>query len=83
MLSKRPPDEAEFRAYFQTLEVEVFEVRGAKFWMMRGRGFNYEAYRESVLETARARWYQVPAWLPMRGCYFCDRYFPERACQAK
>lgn len=69
-----------YRPYFESLQTHTIEVRGAVFHLVEGRGFRYEAYRDSVLDEVRRRYYAVPSWLPAGACYFCDRYFPERAC---
>ena len=34
------------------------------------------AYHDKVLARIRDRFYRIPAWLPQRGCEFCERYFP-------
>jgi hypothetical protein len=73
-------DAAEYRPFFDQVEIETVTVRGAEFTIVTGRGFGYAAYRDAVLERVRAQWYQVPSWLPVGDCYFCDRYFPDRAC---
>ncbi len=80
VIRKGPPALDEHAPYFERIEVVPLEVRGARFWLVRGFGFKYSAYRDTVLEEVRRRWYQVPTWLPKGPCYFCDRYFPERAC---
>ncbi|MEY3200814.1 MAG: hypothetical protein RIR70_364 [Pseudomonadota bacterium] len=82
VLTKSAPDLARYTPYFATTEVKPIEVRGAQFWLVLGQGFQYRVYRDAVLERARERWYAVPRWLPQTGCYFCERYFPERACTA-
>jgi 4-amino-4-deoxy-L-arabinose transferase-like glycosyltransferase len=73
-----PP--GEYDAFFERVSVETVERRGARFTLVVGEGFRYPAYRDAVLEEIRQRWYQVPRWLPGGSCYFCDRYFPDRAC---
>jgi len=70
----------EYDAFFERVTAETIDVRGASFTFVTGRGFRYEVYRDEVLEEIRRLWYQVPAWLPSGPCYFCDRYFPDRAC---
>lgn len=83
ILRKSAPDVAEqYAPFFREVEVREIDVRGAKFWIVLGRVFDYAAYREGVLEPIRKHWYAIPAWLPMTRCYFCERYFPERACRA-
>jgi hypothetical protein len=76
----RAAPSSEFDRYFDRVERHEVTVRGATFHLVRGIGFRYEPYRDEVLEAVRARWYAVPAWLPLGPCYFCDRYFPDRAC---
>ncbi len=51
------------RGWFDVLETRDITVRGAKFKLLLGQGFRYEAYRESVLKPAAARFYVMPTWL--------------------
>lgn len=78
VIGRKPPEASHFEPYFQSVEYREIEVRGARFYLALGRGFRYEAYRDDVLERIRERFYAVPGFLPMRSCYFCARYFPER-----
>ncbi|MDP1653799.1 MAG: glycosyltransferase family 39 protein [Rhodocyclaceae bacterium] len=81
VLRKTEPQPAEYDRWFASVITESFEYRGARFWVVRGHGFDYTAYRETVLAEVRRRYYVLPPWLPQRGCYFCDRYFPEEPCR--
>ncbi|MDO9602330.1 MAG: glycosyltransferase family 39 protein [Rhodocyclaceae bacterium] len=80
VLRKTAPEPDEYTAWFQSVTTDSFEHRGAHYWVVRGRGFDYAAYRDSVLREVRRRYYALPPWLPQTGCYFCDRYFPEKTC---
>ena len=80
ILRKTGPRPGEYAAWFRSVTEESFEYRGARFWVVRGQGFDYARYREDILEPIRRRYYAVPTWLPGTACYFCDRYFPERSC---
>lgn len=73
----------EFAPYFDSIKVEETDIEGVKFSLIKGYSFNYPAYREGVLRGIRDRWYRLPSWLPNRGCYFCDRYFPDEAIPVK
>ncbi len=68
------------RIFFDRIVTHTIDVRGAKFYLTQGFGFKYEPYRDDVLESIRSKYYAVPKWLPMGPCYFCDRYFSDRAC---
>lgn len=70
-----------FSGYFDRVIPSRVEIRGAVFHLVDGRGFRYDRYRDEVLDTVRRRYYAVPRWLPAGACYFCDRYFPDRACR--
>lgn len=80
ILRKTAPPPEEYLPYFEEIEMQTIEVRGATFYLVLGRGFRYAAYRDEVLTQIRQRYYAVPNWLPQTACYFCDRYFPGTAC---
>lgn len=80
VLRKTEPAPEDYRPYFRDSEVQSFEVRGARFWLVLGRGFDYPAYRDAVLAKVKTKYYGLPGWLPQRACYFCDRYFPGGPC---
>jgi hypothetical protein len=50
------------------------QVSGARFHAVLGQGFNAQAYHREVLGTIYEKYYQIPQWLPMTGCPFCERY---------
>lgn len=74
ILTRDAPELARYRPYFREVEARRFEVRGAPFYAVLGRGFGYAAYREGVLKPVRERWYRIPERLPVGACYFFDRY---------
>ena len=76
ILSKSAPDMQQYTPYFKHVEIKVFTVREANFYLMLGYDFNYEKYRDGVLSVIRDRYYKIPSWLPYTHCYFCDKYFP-------
>ncbi|AOF83649.1 dolichyl-phosphate-mannose-mannosyltransferase family protein [Methyloversatilis sp. RAC08] len=75
VLSKEAPVLTDYTPYFRDVQVDVLTVRGAKFWRIRGHGFDFAAYHAGVLEPARRYWYAIPGWLPQQGCFFEERYF--------
>jgi len=81
VLRKSAPNADDYRRYFRRVEVDSFEVRGARFWRVKGEGFDYPAYRDGVLASVRRKYYAIPAWLPQTACYMCDRYFPGETCR--
>ncbi len=83
IVRKSPADEAEYRPYFRALAFREIEVRGAPFYLVLGEDFDYAAYRDGVLAGARDRYYRIPAHLPLGGCYFCERYWPNAPCPAR
>ncbi len=61
--------------FFASLTVRPVEIHGAVFEVIEAKGFDYPAYRETILERVRDRYYQFPNWLPMGQCRFTERYF--------
>ncbi|MGB4765956.1 MAG: glycosyl transferase family 39, partial [Rugosibacter sp.] len=76
VLRKTAPNLVEYQPYFRRVTVDTFDVRGARFWRVKGEDFNYLAYREGVLANVKRKYYVIPTWLPQTACFFCDRYFP-------
>jgi 4-amino-4-deoxy-L-arabinose transferase-like glycosyltransferase len=74
ILRREAAELARYRPYFRDVQVRHFEVRGATFHAVLGRGFDYAAYREGVLRPVRERWYRIPPRLPVGACYFFERY---------
>ena len=70
----------EFAPYFESVREIRFEQNGVPFYAVEGKGFNYPAYREGVLGVAFKRYFNIPAWLPMTGCPFCERYCGQVRC---
>jgi len=81
ILRKSAPNLDDYRKYFRQVSADSFEIRGARFWRVKGEGFDYVAYRTGVLAGVRQKYYAIPAWLPQTACYMCDRYFPGEACR--
>ncbi|CAM3544509.1 ArnT family glycosyltransferase [Polaromonas hydrogenivorans] len=77
------PDKPEleaFKPYFDRVTVLDFMQDGVPFYVVEGAGFNYPAYRAGVLGVAFKQFYNIPAWLPMTGCPFCERYCGQVRC---
>ncbi|SFV03932.1 Dolichyl-phosphate-mannose-protein mannosyltransferase [Polaromonas sp. YR568] len=70
----------EFAPYFESVRELAFEQNGVPFYAVEGKGFNYPAYREGVLGVAFKRYFNIPTWLPMTGCPFCERYCGQARC---
>lgn len=81
VLRKTAPAPGEYGKWFRSVSIDSIEQRGARFWVIRGQGFDYAAYRDTVLAEVRRKYYGVPGWLPLAGCYFCERYFPDIPCR--
>ena len=74
------PQLEQFQPYFESVRVHPFMQDGVAFYAIEGIGFNYPAYREGVLGLAFKKFYNIPTWLPMSGCPFCERYCGQVRC---
>ncbi len=70
----------DFKPYFERVTVLTVVQDGVAFYVLEGVGFNYPAYRQGVLGDIFKRWYNIPKWLPMTGCPFCERYCGQARC---
>jgi len=76
-----PPRLEDYQPYFDSVQVLGFSQDGVPFYAVEGKGFNYAAYRDGVLTAIYSRYYNIPAWLPMTGCPFCERLCGKVRCQ--
>jgi 4-amino-4-deoxy-L-arabinose transferase-like glycosyltransferase len=74
ILRRDAPELERYRPYFRDVEAQEVPARGTRHYAVLGRGFDYAAYRAGVLKEVRERWYRIPSWLPVGGCYFFERY---------
>jgi hypothetical protein len=65
---------SDFEPYFTAVRVGRIDIHGATFHWLDGKGFRYAPYRERVLVEVQRRYHRIPAWLPVLGSPFCDRY---------
>lgn len=83
VLLKNPPVFEKYGPYFQSIEFSEINLYASKYYLVLGKGFNYAAYREGVLRRVKEQYYAIPNYLPVGGCYFCERYFPQETCRPK
>ena len=76
ILTKSVPNMQDYTPYFKHVEIKIFTLRDANFYLLLGYDFNYQQYREGVLRPVKDKYYKIPSWLPHAPCYFCDKYFP-------
>ena len=74
------PELQDFTPYFRQVSVSDFVQDGVPFYVVQGEDFDYPAYREGVLGVAFKHFYNIPSWLPMTGCPFCERYCGQVRC---
>ena len=80
VITAGPPDLGDYQPYFQSVSALTVMQDGVAFHVVEGVGFNYPAYRQGVLGDIFNRWYNIPKWLPMTACPFCERYCGQVRC---
>ena len=60
-----------------------FNQSGVTFYALEGTGFKFEAYRQGVLGTIYKQFFNIPQFLPMTGCPFCERYCGKVRCEVQ
>jgi len=69
-----------FQPYFDSVRLFTVTQDQANFYVVEGTAFNYEAYRRGPLTDAYKHFYNIPQWLPMTGCPFCERLCGQVRC---
>ena len=80
VITGSPPELTDFKPYFESVSKLTVMQDGVTFYAFEGVGFNYPAYRQGVLGDIFKRLYNIPKWLPMTGCPFCERYCGQVRC---
>jgi hypothetical protein len=80
IITGSPPALDDFTPYFEQVSALTVMQDGVAFYAVQGVGFNYPAYRQGVLGDIFKRFYNIPTWLPMTGCPFCQRYCGQVRC---
>ena len=75
-----PPHLDEFKPYFKSVTSLTVTQDGVPFYAVEGVGFIYPAYRHNVLGSIFKSFYNIPPWLPMTGCPFCERFCGQVRC---
>ena len=74
------PDLNSFKPYFSQVSYLMVMQDGVSFYVVEGVDFNFQAYRQGVLGDIFKRFHNIPDWLPMTGCPFCERYCGKVRC---
>lgn len=71
----KPADKALYTPYFQEVAIEEIKLDSISFYLVEGKDFKYEVYREQILRPIKNNFYAIPEWLPVGENYFMDKYF--------
>jgi hypothetical protein len=80
VMATREPSVNDYRPYFDAVRLLTYQQDGARFYAVEGVNFHYAVYREQVMGEINRRYYDFPAWLPVRHCAFCQRYCGADRC---
>jgi 4-amino-4-deoxy-L-arabinose transferase-like glycosyltransferase len=73
MLSYSPQQE-KYQKYFESSESKPLAIAETTYYMLFGRGFKYQPYRQEVLEEILQRYYRIPDFLPVGRCNMYEWY---------
>ena len=74
------PNLDDYRAYFDSVTLITVSQDDVPFYAVEGRNFKWPVYRDTVLKEIFQQRHQIPSWLPMTGCPFCQHYCGEVRC---
>jgi hypothetical protein len=74
------PNLDDYRAYFDHVSLITVSQNEVPFYAVEGKNFKWTVYRDTVLKDIFQKRHQIPSWLPMTGCPFCEHYCGEVRC---
>jgi 4-amino-4-deoxy-L-arabinose transferase-like glycosyltransferase len=74
------PNLDDYRAYFGSVSLITVSQDGVPFYALEGKNFKWAVYRDTVLKDIFQKRHQIPSWLPMTGCPFCQHYCGHVRC---
>lgn len=71
----REKDLKKVAKYFSDLAVKPIQpIEGVTYYLVTAKGFDYAAYRNTILKPVYEQYYTVPDWLPEAECRFKQKY---------
>ncbi|MCS7181157.1 MAG: hypothetical protein NZ891_07425, partial [bacterium] len=67
-------DQEKYLEFFEEIKMEEIIIKGAKFYLLFCKKFNYKNYRDKVLRKTYEKFYKIPEFLPKRGNFFKEKY---------
>ena len=74
------PQLDDYRPYFDSVSLITVMQDGVPFYAVEGKNFKWPTYRDTVLKTVFEKYHQIPSFLPMTGCPFCQHYCGQVRC---
>lgn len=80
ILDSEPADLKAYAPFFDSVSQQVITQDKATFYVVEGKQFNANAYKDRVLRQIMGTYHQIPTWLPMTGCPICLQYCQQVRC---
>ena len=77
----KPLKKEDYARFFDTVVLMRAQASGVPFWVVEGRSFKYQEFRDVYLREAVDRYYQIPDFLPVLDCPFGRKYGFEKECR--
>lgn len=74
------PNLDDYRIYFDSVSLLTVSQDDVPFYAIEGKNFKWSVYRDTVMKDIFLQRHQIPTWLPMTGCPFCQHYCGEIRC---
>jgi 4-amino-4-deoxy-L-arabinose transferase-like glycosyltransferase len=74
------PNLDNYRPYFDSVSLITVSQDDVQFYAVEGTHFKWVTYRNTVLKEIFEKRHQIPPWLPMTGCPFCEHYCGQVRC---
>jgi len=74
------PNLNDYTMYFDSVSLITVSQDDVPFYAVEGKNFKWSVYRDTVLTDIFQKRHQIPSWLPMTGCPFCQHYCGDVRC---
>jgi len=72
---KKKPNINSLKKVFEKVRIISFEVLNQTFYIANCKNLIYKNYKNNYLDIQKEKFYNIPSWLPVRDCYFYNRYY--------
>jgi hypothetical protein len=72
---KNKPDINNLKIIFKKVQIKPIQVLNQTYYIANCQNLIYKKYEKYYLDIQKEKFYNIPSWLPIKDCYFYNRYY--------